>query len=104
ERRGDQGPLRPYFQGLTPMANSEWRLANSEGVARVRSLFATRYSLFAGRVDLSWPVLILFAAVLCMLVVLPISRLFYFSFVDRSGAFTLDNFARLVVDDTFTDP
>jgi iron(III) transport system permease protein len=56
------------------------------------------------RLDLSWPVLILFAAVLCLLVVLPMSRLVYFSLVDRSGAFTFDNFARLVTDDTFTDP
>jgi iron(III) transport system permease protein len=70
----------------------------------MRSLFAIRYSLFAHRIDPSWQVLILFAAVLCLLVVLPISRLVYFSFVDHSGAFTLGNFARLVSDDTFTDP
>ncbi len=50
------------------------------------------------KIDLTWPVLILFAAVLCVLIVLPMSWLFYYSFVDRSGAFTLDNFRKLVTD------
>ena len=51
------------------------------------------------RLDLSWPILILFAAVLCMLIVLQMSWLVYFSLVDRDGAFTLENFGKL-----FTDP
>jgi iron(III) transport system permease protein len=55
-------------------------------------------------IDLSWPILIAFAAILCLLIVLPMSWLFYFSVTDRSGALTLDNFRRLVTDPTFVDP
>jgi iron(III) transport system permease protein len=56
------------------------------------------------RFDLSWPILILFAAALCVLIVLPISWLVYYSLVDRSGAFTLDNFTTLFTDPDFLDP
>ncbi len=56
------------------------------------------------RFDLSWPILILFAAVLCVLIILPMSWLIYYSLVDRNGAFTLDNFAKLITDDAFVDP
>src|ERR1700730_18976551 len=56
------------------------------------------------KIDLSWPILILFAALLCVLIILPVSWLFYYSFVDRSGAFTLDNFKTLVTDPVFVDP
>ena len=55
------------------------------------------------RLDLSWPILIGFAAVLCVLIVLPMSWLVFFSLTDKGG-FTLDNFAKLVTDPTFTDP
>ena len=56
------------------------------------------------KLDLSWPILILFAAVLCVLIILPMSWLVYYSLVDRSGAFTLGNFRTLVTDDAFVDP
>src|SRR5207253_2622616 len=56
------------------------------------------------KLDLSWPVLILFAAFLCVLIILPMSWLFYYSLVDRSGAFTLGNFETLVTDPVFVDP
>jgi iron(III) transport system permease protein len=56
------------------------------------------------KLDLSWPVLILFAALLCVLIILPMTWLVYFSFVDRDGAFTLENFVRLATDSTFVDP
>jgi iron(III) transport system permease protein len=56
------------------------------------------------RLDLSWPILIGFAAALCMLILLPLSWLVYYSFHDRAGAFTLANFAQLVTDPTFLDP
>jgi len=56
------------------------------------------------KVDLSWPVLILFAALLCVLIILPMTWLVYYSFVDRDGTFTLENFARLATDPTFVDP
>jgi iron(III) transport system permease protein len=56
------------------------------------------------RIDLSWPVLVVFAAVLCLLIVLPMSWLIYYSLVDRSGAFTLGNFATLATDPAFVEP
>jgi iron(III) transport system permease protein len=57
-----------------------------------------------GRFDLSWPVLIAFAAVLCVLIVLPMWWLLYYSITDKSGSFTLDNFRRLIADPTFVEP
>jgi iron(III) transport system permease protein len=57
-----------------------------------------------GRIDLSWPILLLFAALLCVLIILPMSWLVYYSLVDRDGAFTLANFSRLATDPTFVDP
>jgi iron(III) transport system permease protein len=56
------------------------------------------------KLDVSWPILMLFAAVLIVLIVLPMSWLLYYSFVDRTGAFTLDNFRKLVTDQSFVDP
>ena len=56
------------------------------------------------RIDLSSPILILFAAFLCVLILLPMSWLIYFSVVDRNGTFTLDNFKALVTDSAFLDP
>src|ERR1700709_1171045 len=56
------------------------------------------------KIDLSWPILLLFAAVLCVLIILPMSWLVYYSLVDRSGAFTLDNFKTLVTDPVFVEP
>jgi iron(III) transport system permease protein len=61
----------------------------------------------AGRrhaIDLSRPILLGFAAVLFVLIVLPISWLVYYSLVDRAGAFTLENFLKLATDETFRDP
>jgi iron(III) transport system permease protein len=55
------------------------------------------------RLDLSWPILIGFALILCALIVLPMSWLVYFSFTDK-GSFTLNNFVKLVTDPTFIDP
>src|SRR5690349_18170430 len=56
------------------------------------------------RIDWSWPVLLLFAALLCVMILLPVSWLLYFSLVDRNGAFTLANFTQLVSDPIFLDP
>ena len=41
-----------------------------------------------------------FALALCLLIVLPMSWLVYYSFTDKDGAFTLDNFVTLVTDPT----
>jgi iron(III) transport system permease protein len=56
-----------------------------------------------GRFDLTWPVLIGFALLLCGLIILPMSWLVYYSFTDH-GTFTLANFAKLVTDPIFLDP
>jgi iron(III) transport system permease protein len=56
------------------------------------------------RFDLSWPILIGFAAALCLLILMPLSWLVYYSFHDRTGGFTLGNFAQLVTDPSFIDP
>src|SRR5215211_6143212 len=56
------------------------------------------------RLDLSWPILIAFAAILIALIVLPMSWLVYFSVTDKAGGFTLQNFVTLVTDPTFTNP
>src|SRR5215203_2633900 len=56
------------------------------------------------RIDFSQPVLYTFAALLCVLIILPLSWLVYYSLVDRSGAFTLENFRRLFTEPDFLDP
>ena len=56
------------------------------------------------RVDPSWLVLLMFAALLCVLVVLPVAWLVFFSFSDRAGGLTLDNFRQLVSSPAFVDP
>jgi iron(III) transport system permease protein len=45
-----------------------------------------------------------FAVVLVVLIVLPISWLVYYSFVDPKGAFTLGNFGRLFAESAFVEP
>ncbi len=55
-------------------------------------------------IDLSKPVLLAFAAVLCVLIVLPLSWLVLYAFSDKNGAFTLGNFYRLVSDAAYLDP
>jgi len=56
------------------------------------------------RIDLSWPVLIFFAALLCVLIVLPMSWLVYYCLLDKAGAFSLENFATLVMEPEFRGP
>jgi iron(III) transport system permease protein len=56
-------------------------------------------------IDLSTPVLLVFAALLCVLIVMPLAWLAIYAFTDnKTGAFTLLNFKRLVVDAAFFDP
>ena len=54
--------------------------------------------------DMSLPVLFAVAAVLVVLIVLPMSWLVYYSFTDKAGAFTLANFVELVTNPVFIDP
>ncbi len=55
-------------------------------------------------IDLSWPILAGFAAILCALILLPIGWLVFYSFTDKSGALTLGNFVALVSDPSFVEP
>jgi iron(III) transport system permease protein len=55
-------------------------------------------------IDLSTPILYAFAAVLCVLIVLPLSWLFIYSLTDQKGALTLANFHRLFTESAFFDP
>jgi iron(III) transport system permease protein len=57
-----------------------------------------------GGLDISVPVLYFFAALLCLLIVLPLSWLFVFSLTDQKGALTLANFARLFSESAFMEP
>jgi len=55
-------------------------------------------------IDSSRALLFAFAAILCVLVVLPLAWIAYYSVTDRTGALTLDNFRRLATDPVFIDP
>ncbi|HEX9465685.1 MAG TPA: iron ABC transporter permease [Alphaproteobacteria bacterium] len=54
--------------------------------------------------DLSTPVLLAFAALLCLLIFLPLGWLLYYSVTDNAGALTAGNFIQLFTDPTFLDP
>jgi iron(III) transport system permease protein len=56
------------------------------------------------RLDPTKPVLYGFAAVLCVLIVLPMSWLFIYSLTDQKGGLTLANFYRLFSESSFYDP
>jgi iron(III) transport system permease protein len=56
------------------------------------------------RIDLFRPAFVLLVLALAVLVVLPLGWLLYYSLVDKSGAFTLANFAALVNDATLRRP
>src|SRR6185295_77112 len=63
----------------------------------------------AFRIDVSMPILIAFAALLCVLVILPISWLVYYSLTIGDPAtnfrvFTLKNFEAIFTDSDFLDP
>jgi iron(III) transport system permease protein len=54
--------------------------------------------------DISKPVLLLFAALLIVLIVLPMAWLTVYALSDQTGAFTLANFQRLITDAAFDGP
>src|SRR5689334_14526697 len=58
----------------------------------------------AARFDVSQLVFYAFAALLCVLVILPIFWLVIYSVTDSAGHPTLDNFRRLLTDDAFRGP
>jgi iron(III) transport system permease protein len=55
-------------------------------------------------IDLSTPVLYGFAVILCVLILLPLSWLFFYSLTDGKGHVTLANFYRLFTESTFLEP
>ena len=55
-------------------------------------------------IDISKPLLLAFALILCVLIVMPLSWLVYYAFTDKNGAFTFNNFHRLLTDADFIDP
>lgn len=56
------------------------------------------------RIDLFRPVFFLLVAALAGLILLPLLWLFYYSLVDKEGAFTLGNFVVLMTDSTMVEP
>jgi iron(III) transport system permease protein len=58
----------------------------------------------AGRLDLSVAVLVLIGLFLCVLVLLPLGWLVWYSITDKDGALTLANFLRLALDPAFATP
>lgn len=56
------------------------------------------------RIDFSRPILYGFAAILIVLIVLPLSWLLLYSVTDRAGSLTVDNFIRLFSESAFLDP
>ena len=63
-----------------------------------------RVELRGFAIDVSKPVLYGFAAILCVLIVLPLSWLLLYSLTDAKGALTLGNFYRLFSESSFFDP
>ncbi len=59
---------------------------------------------FSRRFDTSRAVMIAFAAILCLLIVLPIAWLLVFALTDRAGHVTLANFRAIFTDPTFVEP
>ena len=57
-----------------------------------------------GKFDWTKPVLWLFAGVLIVLIVLPLSWLAVYSFTDKARHLTLQNFVTLFTDPDFLDP
>src|SRR5215510_3142878 len=92
-RRGGQAALRADLQGVTVTIALPAELAERR----------------ASRFDVSLPVLIAFAALLCILIVLPVSWLVYYGFsvvdpASKARAFTLEHFRTLFTDPDFLDP
>ena len=56
------------------------------------------------RLDLTRPILWLFAAFMILLIVLPLSWLVLFAFTDKARRLTLQNFVTLFTDPAFLDP
>ena len=91
--------LRSALRNLGEHGGSAAAVTQSMTIALPARTEARRVSF-----DLSQPVMVAFAAILCVLVILPVSWLVIYSFSDRTGAFTLNNFRQLFTDPVFVDP
>src|SRR5258705_2368997 len=103
--RPRQSAVAPGSSDFGDDDGNDWRLPRGNGRLLPVTIALTAHAevrLF--RLDISWPILVAFAAVLCVLIVLPMSWLVYFSVTDRDGAFTFANFAELITNPTFVDP
>jgi iron(III) transport system permease protein len=76
----------------------------SEPIVTVEALPAAVERASRSRFDASGAVMALFAAALCLLVVLPIAWLVVFAFTDRARNVTLANFVTLFTDPAFVEP
>ena len=76
----------------------------SEPIVAVEALPAAAERATRSRLDLSGAVMALFAAGLCLLVVLPIAWLVVFAFTDRARNVTATNFVTLFTDPAFVEP
>jgi iron(III) transport system permease protein len=76
----------------------------SEPIVTVEALPAPATRATRARLDASGVVMALFAAALCLLVVLPIAWLVVFAFTDRARNVTLANFVTLFTDPVFVEP
>ena len=76
----------------------------SEPIVTVEALPAAAERATRSRLDLSGAVMALFAAGLCLLVVLPIAWLVVFAFTDRARNVTVGNFVTLFTDPAFVEP
>jgi iron(III) transport system permease protein len=70
----------------------------------VTTLQETRVESTPARIDWTKPVLYLFAALLIVLIVMPLSWLAIYSVTDRDNHLTLQNFVTLFTDPDFLDP
>ncbi len=70
----------------------------------VEALPGQRRADLRRRLDISGAVMALFAALLCLLIVLPIAWLVVFAFTDRARNVTLANFHTLFTDPAFVEP
>ena len=71
---------------------------------QVTTLQETRVESTPARIDWTKPVLYLFAALLIVLIVMPLSWLAIYSVTDRDNHLTLQNFVTLFTDPDFLDP
>ena len=108
------------FQGVMPLTRSARHaprrrgapspeaggafISQMHGRAAAMTIALPALSARTARIDLSWPILMLFAALLCVLIVLPMSWLVYYSLVDRSRRLHARQFPPLFTDPAFVDP